>query len=56
MPVDSNRTLRFPRTAREAFGHSLEFESPSKRTEAAIFLIAAFAAGFLLGFFTGGVL
>ena len=50
---NSNYSLRFSRTAREAFGHSLEFNEPVRRIEAWIFGVAIFATGFLLGYLVG---
>jgi hypothetical protein len=47
--IDSNRTLRFNRTSREAFGHQIEFDQPHHRLEAAIYIAAVFAFGVLLG-------
>ena len=44
---DSNQTLRFPRTSREAFGYSVEIEE-HHRGDRAVGYIAAFAAGFLI--------
>jgi hypothetical protein len=46
---DSNYSLRFHRTAREAFGHSLEFESPGSRGDRWVGYIAIFIAGLLIG-------
>lgn len=47
MKNDANWTLMFPRSSREAFGSSMQ-EAPH-RGDLAVFIAAAFAAGFLLG-------
>ena len=46
---DSNYSLRFPRTARDAFGHSLEFESRGSRGDRWVGYAALFIAGMLVG-------
>jgi hypothetical protein len=47
--IDSNRTLRFPRTSREAFGYQASFDQPHHRLEAWIYMAVIFAFGVLLG-------
>jgi hypothetical protein len=44
---DSNYTLRFNRTARDAFGHSLEFDE--NRGDRWVGYVAIFIAGLLVG-------
>ena len=44
---NSNYSLRFSRTAREAFGHSLEFDN--RRGDKWVGWAAIFIAGFLIG-------
>jgi hypothetical protein len=47
--IDSNHTLRFNRTSREAYGHFIEFEHAHHRLEAWIYISAIFAIGVLCG-------
>lgn len=51
--IDSNWTLRFNRTARQAFGQSLEFHDSGRKTELLILGVAVFVVGFLLGYWIG---
>lgn len=44
--IDSNRTLTFNRTARDAYGHSIEFDDG--HAEKAVGYGATFVAGFML--------
>jgi hypothetical protein len=53
MEMNSNWTLRFPRTSREAYGYEVRFE---KRNPDRIVVIAcAILAAFLTGLIVGGV-
>jgi len=48
--MNSNWTLRFPRTSREAFGYTLEFRrDPDRIVFFVVMVCAAFVAGLLLG-------
>jgi hypothetical protein len=47
--IDSNHTLRFNRTSREAYGHFVEFDQPHHRLEAWIYIGVTFLLGVLLG-------
>jgi len=47
--IDSNRTLRFNRSSREAYGHQIEFDRPHHRLEAWIYIAAVFALGLFIG-------
>lgn len=49
--MNSNWTLRFPRTGREAFGHECHFEpySPDRLVAYVVALLCAFVAGLLVG-------
>ena len=47
--IDSNHTLRFNRTSREAYGHFVEFDQPHQKFEAWIYAVVVFAFGVLLG-------
>lgn len=48
---DSNYTLRFPRTSRDAFGYQIQFEKrdPDKLVGIALVLIFTFLAGMWAG-------
>jgi hypothetical protein len=46
--IDSNRTMKFNRTARESYGHSIEFNEVHFG-DRAVGIVAIFVAGFLLG-------
>lgn len=48
---DSNRTLRFPRTYREATGQDAHFDkaSPDKLVGWAVLLVCVFVAGLIVG-------
>jgi hypothetical protein len=51
---DSNYTLKFHRTAREAFGHDLRFENERASIfNAAVLAASMFALGLLVGFLLG---
>lgn len=50
--TDSNFSLRFNRTAREAYGHSIEFNQRYIGDQV-VFAIAAFVAGLLTGLWLG---
>lgn len=47
---DANRTLRFSRTAKEAFGHEVEF-TEDRPADKLIGWFLIFAYGFLAGYF-----
>jgi len=50
--MNSNWTLRFPRTGREAFGHEVRFErrrSPEWLVGACVAMLYAFVAGLVVG-------
>lgn len=51
--INSNQTLRFNRTSRDAFGHQIHFDDSwvgkSHALETAIIAVCIFAAGFVLG-------
>lgn len=49
--MDSNHTMRFPRTGREAFGHECHFHrhDPDRLVGWACLLMAAFVAGLIVG-------
>ena len=49
--MDSNYTLRFNRSAREAYGHDIQFYDSQDRM---VFIACAIGAAFLLGLFFGG--
>lgn len=52
---DSNWTLRFPRTAREAYGHDIKFDDEHFGYKwAGVFV--AFVWGIVVGLWFGGVL
>lgn len=44
---DSNYTLRFPRTAREVYGHTIEFDE--HRGDRWVGYVAIFVAGLMVG-------
>ena len=46
--MDSNWTLRFPRTSREAYGYDVEFDRRDPNKNAWVLVIFGF--GLLLGF------
>lgn len=46
---DSNWTLKFNRTAKEAFGHDVEFESAYRDFDRGVFWVSVFALGFIFG-------
>lgn len=46
---DSNRTLRFNRTSREAFGHWAKFQPDHHPAEPWLWAVAIFVIGFLIG-------
>lgn len=49
--MNSNHTLRFPRTGREAFGHECHFDKfdPDRFVGRCLLLMAAFVAGLMVG-------
>lgn len=47
---DANRTLRFSRTAKEAFGHDIRFDA-DRPADKLVGWCMIFAYGFLAGFF-----
>lgn len=49
--MDSNYTLRFPRTARQAFGHDVHFDdaNPDRHVGMAVLVCCAFVLGLLIG-------
>jgi ElaB/YqjD/DUF883 family membrane-anchored ribosome-binding protein len=47
--IDSNHTLRFNRTSREAYGHQIQFDHPYQTVEAWIYAGVTFLVGLLLG-------
>lgn len=53
--MNSNQTLRFPRTSREAFGHWASFSDRNKM-DRIVFIVCVFCAGFVFGMMVGGVL
>jgi hypothetical protein len=50
---DSNYTLRFHRTAREAYGHDINFSEHGDRL---VGWVALFCAGVLVGLLLGGAI
>jgi hypothetical protein len=50
---DSNETLRFHRTAREAYGHDIQFDNEGDKW---VGRAALFIAGLLVGLLIGGAL
>ena len=48
---DSNWSLRFSRSAREAYGHDVQFESDPDKP---VWTVAICALGFVLGFIVFG--
>ncbi len=51
---DANRTLRFSRTSREAFGHQARFEE-NRDADKYVLLVAVIAIAFVLGFIAGSL-
>lgn len=51
---DSNQTLRFSRTSREAFGHWVSFSDRNKMDKF-VFVACAICAAFVIGMFVGGM-
>ena len=51
---NSNWTLRFSRSAKDAYGHYIEFEDRSK-ADRVVFMVCLFALGFVLGIVVGGM-
>ena len=49
--LDSNWTLRFPRSSREAYGHEIYFER--KDPDRLVWVICVVLGAFLLGMFVG---
>jgi len=46
---DSNRTLKFSRTSKEAFGHFVKFEASHHWAEPWLWALSIFVIGFLIG-------
>jgi hypothetical protein len=46
---DSNWSLRWNRTAREAFGHDVEFDSSYSEFDKFVIWVTIFAIGFITG-------
>lgn len=51
--MNSNWTLRFPRTSREAFGHEIKFADDPDRLVGHVCIVLA---SFMLGMMVGGAL
>ncbi len=51
---DSNRTLRFSRTSREAFGHQARFEK-DRDADKYVLIVSVIAIAFVLGFLAGSL-
>ena len=49
--MNSNWTLRFPRTSREAFGHQAQFgrRDPDRMVGIAVAVLCAFVVGMMVG-------
>ena len=52
--MDSNYTLRFNRSAREAYGHDVQF-SDADKWDRRVLLVAIFCGSFVVGLMVGGV-
>lgn len=52
--MDSNYSLRFHRTSREAFGHDAKFHD-ADRSDRIVFFVCALCAAFLVGMIVGGM-
>ena len=50
---NSNYTLRFSRTSREAFGHQVHFET-SRKADRYVLAVAIVAIAFIVGMIVGG--
>lgn len=50
--MDSNYTLRFNRSAREAYGHDIEFKRDPDRP---VWIITLLGIAFMVGMMVGGV-
>lgn len=46
---DSNRTLKFPRTARQVYGHDIKFDHPVDKWEVIVAALALFVLGIMVG-------
>lgn len=53
--MDSNYTLRFPRSSREAYGHNVQFHDANK-WDRRVFTAALIGSAFVVGLMIGGVL
>lgn len=55
--MDSNHTLRFPRTSRDAFGHQAWFHDSAaeraNRLDRIVFAVGLLACAFVVGFMAG---
>lgn len=51
--MNSNWTLRFPRSSREAYGHQIGFDDGHKRSDLIVLLLMVFALGFIVGLTVG---
>ena len=52
--MNSNWTLRFPRTSREAFGHQVEFRH--RNPDRIVGYVVALSVAFVIGMMVGGAL
>jgi hypothetical protein len=52
---NSNFSLRFSRSAREAYGHDVQFHN-ANQLDRRVFTVCAIGAAFLAGLMIGGVL
>jgi hypothetical protein len=52
---NSNYSLRFSRTAREAYGHEISFHDQSKM-DRAVLIVCAVLGAFVVGMMVGGVI
>lgn len=52
--MNSNYSLRFPRTGREAFGHECHFQR--RDPDRIVGFVMAFLAAFVVGMLVGGVI
>lgn len=52
--MNSNQTLRFQRTSREAFGHWASFSNRNKMDKM-VFVACAIGAAFVIGMIVGGL-
>lgn len=52
--MNSNYTLRFPRTSREVYGHEVSFHDADRR-DRMVFIACAIGAAFVIGMMIGGL-